>query len=315
MKKRMMVSWSTVGLCLLGAAATAQAPREQTDRPTSGDAADAAFADMRNTLGIVPSFVRLLPRAGVAGAWQEWKALELGSTAIPARYKNLISLGVSGQIPCTHCTYYDTQIARAAGATPQELSEAVTMAALTRKWSTVLNGHMQDEVAFRKEADAIFAHARRGGAIPSITVTDHTSALRDIEQTLGTVPSFMKAYPPAALPGAWMEFKNVQLAPNTALPPRYKELIGLAVAAQIPCRYCVYFHAQAAQANGATQPELDEAIALAALTRHWGTLLSGLQVDERTFRREVDEMAKRMRPAPARAQGPKQTPTSTAPVR
>jgi AhpD family alkylhydroperoxidase len=126
----------------------------------------------------------------------------------------------------------------------------------------------------------------------------------------------MKSYPPAALPGAWMEFKSVQLAPNTAVPPKYKELIGLAVAAQIPCRYCVYFHAQAAQANGATQPELDEAIALAATTRHWSTFLNGLQVDERTFRREVDAMSKRMRTAPARAQGPRQTtPTSTAPVR
>jgi AhpD family alkylhydroperoxidase len=306
---------AALGICLLASNAGSQTAGNEG--PKGGDPTEASFAEMRNTLGAVPSFMKLFPRAGVPGVWQEMKALELNQTAIPGKYKSLISLGVSAQVPCSYCTYYDTQGAKAEGATPQELAEAVAMAALTRKWSTVLNGNMQDEAAFRKEADQIMAHAKKGGAPTSTTVTDSAGALRDIEQTLGLVPTFMKRFPPAALPGAWMEFKTVQLSSNSALPPKYKELTGLAVAAQIPCRYCTYFHAEAAKANGATQAELDEAIALAAVTRHWSTFLNGLQVDEKTFKREVDAMVKHMKKAPARASADEKqvTPTSTAPVR
>jgi|GEM_PF-5196524 len=60
-------------------------------------------------------------------------------------------------------------------------------------------------------------------------------------------------------PGAWDEFKSVQLNPNSALPNKYKELIGLGLAAQIPCGYCSYFHTKGAQANGATEREIKEA--------------------------------------------------------
>ena len=37
------------------------------------------------------------------------------------------------------------------------------MAALTRHWSTVLNGSMLDEAVFRKEVDQIVTNARKGG--------------------------------------------------------------------------------------------------------------------------------------------------------
>src|SRR5262249_25939612 len=68
---------------------------------------------------------------------------------------------------------------------------------------------------------------------------------RDIEQTLGSVPSFFKAFPESGIAGAWNEFKSLQLNPKTKLDSKTKELIGLAVSAQIPCQYCVYFHTAA----------------------------------------------------------------------
>src|SRR5438067_921997 len=84
---------------------------------------------------------------------------------------------------------------------------------------------------------------------------EYEATLKDIQATLGMVPDFMKTLSPVALPGAWDEMKGIQLNPKTALSGKYKELIGLAVAAQIPCRYCVYFHTQAAKLNGATDDE------------------------------------------------------------
>ena len=57
---------------------------------------------------------------------------------------------------------------------------------------------------------------------------------KDIEQTLGGVPSFVKLFAKAALPGAWQETKALTFSDETALPPKVKALISLAVAAQFP---------------------------------------------------------------------------------
>ena len=99
---------------------------------------------------------------------------------------------------------------------------------------------------------------------------------------------FFKAFPEVGIAGAWAEFKSVQLNPDTALDGKTKELIGLAVASQIPCEYCVYFHTAAAKANGATDEEIRETVAMAAIVRHWSTVLNGMQVDLPTFKQEVD---------------------------
>lgn len=114
------------------------------------------------------------------------------------------------------------------------------------------------------------------------------AAYQDIQKTLGTVPGFFKLFPESGIAGAWMEFKSVQLNPNTKLNGKTKELIGLAVSAQIPCEYCVYFHTAAAKANGATEEEIREAVAMAAIVRHWSTVLNGMQVDYDGFKKEVD---------------------------
>jgi AhpD family alkylhydroperoxidase len=111
---------------------------------------------------------------------------------------------------------------------------------------------------------------------------------RDIQATLGVVPGFFRAFPEAGLPGAWASFKQVQVNENTALNPKVKQLIGLAVSAQVPCSYCVYFHTEVAKAYGATPDEIKEAIALAAISRHWSTVLNGNAIDMATFRKEVD---------------------------
>jgi AhpD family alkylhydroperoxidase len=118
--------------------------------------------------------------------------------------------------------------------------------------------------------------------------TQAASVYRDIEQTLGSLPGFFKQLPDTAVAGAWAEMKAFQLNPKTELDGKTKELIGLAVAAQIPCQYCIYFHTAAAKANGATNEEIKEAVAMAGVVRHWSTVLNGMQVDLAGFRRDTD---------------------------
>lgn len=135
-------------------------------------------------------------------------------------------------------------------------------------------------------ASAVFA---LGLAVaPTAQAQDAAATYRDIEQTLGLVPTFFKLFPEGGIAGAWAEFKAVQLNPKTKLDGKTKELIGLAVSAQIPCHYCVYFHTAAAKANGASEEEVREAVAMAAIARHWSTVLNGMQVDMAAFRKETD---------------------------
>ena len=123
-------------------------------------------------------------------------------------------------------------------------------------------------------------------AVPA-SADDYDATLNDIQSTMGGVPSFVKQFPKAGLPGAWAEVKAIELSDKTALPPKVKSLISLAVAAQIPCTYCIWSDTQDAKRAGATDEEIQEAVAMAALTRHWSTIFNGMQVDFAQFKKEM----------------------------
>lgn len=113
--------------------------------------------------------------------------------------------------------------------------------------------------------------------------SDYDNAKKEITATFGTFPSFFDAFPQYALPGAWQSFKELQ-GPGT-IDKKNRELIGLGVASQIPCTYCVYFHTESAKAFGATAEEIKEAVAFGALVRHWSTVLHGAQVSLDEFKK------------------------------
>src|SRR5437762_3477047 len=115
-------------------------------------------------------------------------------------------------------------------------------------------------------------------ADPNAVKAEAEATYQDIKQTLGFVPTFFHAFPAEGVAAAWDELKSIQLNPDTALDGKTKELIGLAVAAQIPCKYCIYFHTQISGVDGASEQEQQEAVAMAAITRHWSTVLNGLEI-------------------------------------
>lgn len=257
----------------------------------------AARADIKATLGFVPGFLGAFPDEGIAGAWSEFKAVQANpKSALTPKDKELIGLAVAAQVPCEYCVYFHTKAAMANGATDREVKEAVAMASVVRHWSSFLNGMRIDEGQFSRELAEVVSRALAPKApakepAPRIDVKDAASARADIAATLGIVPGFFDLFPAEGLPGAWLEFKRFQLNPETALPPKQKELIGLAVAAQIPCHYCVEFHTTVAtKLAGAKEAEVREAVAMASIVRHWSTFLNGIQTDRAAFRAEVDRI-------------------------
>ncbi|MEA2293372.1 MAG: hypothetical protein QOE86_1011 [Solirubrobacteraceae bacterium] len=126
-------------------------------------------------------------------------------------------------------------------------------------------------------------------------VADRHDVERDIQETLGLVPEFFQRVPDYLLPTEWASFKNLELSDQTAIPNKYKELIGLAVSGATRCRYCAYFHTEAARLFGATEDEIVEAALMAKHTMGWSTYLNTLQFDYDEFVREFDQIADHVR--------------------
>ena len=122
---------------------------------------------------------------------------------------------------------------------------------------------------------------------------EYRKAIEEIKNEFGVVPTMFEVFPKYALAGAWENFKQLS-SPESKIPAKYRELLQLAVAAQIPCQYCIYFHTSAAKAFGATDEEIHEAIAQGAQTRHWSMILQGNQTDFNEFKEEFDGIMKYM---------------------
>jgi AhpD family alkylhydroperoxidase len=127
---------------------------------SADEARDMARGEMVAALVIVPPFIVLLPQGAQAGAWAFMKGSS-GNPAgeIPAKYRELIALGVAAQIPCAYCAYAHTAFAKANGATDAEVLEAIAYAGEVRLWSTILNGSQYDLDKWKTEIDGILAHA------------------------------------------------------------------------------------------------------------------------------------------------------------
>ncbi|HEX2675781.1 MAG TPA: carboxymuconolactone decarboxylase family protein [Polyangiales bacterium] len=217
--------------------------------------------------GFVPDFLAKVPDEALPGAWEEMKTLQMNpKTALPPKIKEMIGLAVAAQIPCHYCTYAHTEFAKLFGATDTERGEAVMEAALTRHWSTWLQGKQTDMASWRAEITGMLEYSKQmmsGKVAPPapMNVTDSATAMQDMKNGFGKVPSFIKGFPDASLSGAWKELRDVEMSETTQLSGKHKSLIGLAVASQIPCRFCIMADIELAKMQGASEAEINEAIA------------------------------------------------------
>jgi len=117
---------------------------------------------------------------------------------------------------------------------------------------------------------------------------------KDIEGALGSVPGFLKTLPDSSLELEWRLMKAAQMEPG-AVPNKYRELIGIGVAAATKCRYCIFFHREMAKLEGATDDEIEDAIHFAKSVSGWSTYIQGLDYDYDEFRKDVRHAAEHMR--------------------
>ena len=122
------------------------------------------------------------------------------------------------------------------------------------------------------------------------TTESATDVREDMEETFGMVPSPLDAIPEADVASEWPFFKKYTVG-ESEIPAKYRELMGLAVAANIRCPYCLHFHRTAAELHGASEAELAEVVSLASLTSRYSAMLHASDKDLEEFKTDVRKIA------------------------
>jgi AhpD family alkylhydroperoxidase len=116
----------------------------------------------------------------------------------------------------------------------------------------------------------------------------------DIKKTMGIVLDQFKVIPEDTLPHEWAEMKAYSFG-ETKIPAKYRELMGLAIAASIKCPYCVYFHTRAARMSGATDDEIAETAFITRFTTGWSSILHASDIDLEEFKRQFGQVEEYMK--------------------
>ncbi|MCU7494453.1 MAG: carboxymuconolactone decarboxylase family protein [Ignavibacteria bacterium] len=117
---------------------------------------------------------------------------------------------------------------------------------------------------------------------------DRKQVYKEVEEIFGSVPSFIKTLPDQTIGSEWDLFKKLQID-DGPIPQKYRELIGLGIAAVTKCRYCAYYHTAAAKLFGATDEEIQSAVHYAKASAGWSAYLNGMQLPFEEFKQEIDK--------------------------
>ena len=109
------------------------------------------FQEIEKTLGLVPSFFKLVPDRSLELEWNLFKTLQMEESPIPNKYRELIGVAISAVTKCKYCSFFHTEIAKLFGATDAEIEDAVHYAKSSAGWSAYLNGLQLDYDQFKKE--------------------------------------------------------------------------------------------------------------------------------------------------------------------
>ena len=120
-------------------------------------------------------------------------------------------------------------------------------------------------------------------------MSKYEDTLKEIETSMGIVPDFMKVLAEDVLIQEWPLMKKYVLGVSK-IPAKYRELIGLAIAANTRCPYCTLFHTEAAKLHGASDDEIQEIMFLSSFTGRWSTMLFAQQYDMEKFAEETQKI-------------------------
>ena len=120
------------------------------------------YSQIEEIFGLVPSMFKTLPDSSLEAEWELFKRVQLEEGPIPAKYRELIGVAISGTTKCRYCAFYHTELAKLHGATEAEIEDAVHYAKASAGWSAYINGMQLDYDQFKAEVLQVCDHVRRG---------------------------------------------------------------------------------------------------------------------------------------------------------
>lgn len=123
--------------------------------------------------------------------------------------------------------------------------------------------------------------------------SQHGETMAEIEETFGLVPPPLGTIPEDDTVTEWPFFKKYTVG-ESEIPAKYRELMGLAVAANIKCPYCAVFHREAAKLHGASDDELREAYSLASFTSRYSAMMHAQQYPLDEFEEKLEQIGEHL---------------------
>ena len=123
---------------------------------------------------------------------------------------------------------------------------------------------------------------------------NYEETIKEIENTFGMVPGFMKNTPKDILPQMWPLFKKYQMG-ESLIPQKYREMMMLAASAAVKCPYCQTYHREVSKMMwDASDEELDELAVIVGQTSFWSNVLHTQNYDLNTFVKELQQIGEHM---------------------
>jgi AhpD family alkylhydroperoxidase len=117
---------------------------------------------------------------------------------------------------------------------------------------------------------------------------------QEIEETFGLVPAFFEVLPDSSLELEWELYKRVHVEEGP-VPHKYRELVGLGMAAAMKCPYCLFYHTEMAKLHGATEAEIEDAMHFVKSSMGWSAYVTGLQLDLEQFKAQISQACDHVR--------------------
>ena len=124
---------------------------------------DETVKEIESTFGILPGFMRDTPQDILVQMWPLFKKYQMGESAIPAKYREMMMLAAAGATKCPYCQAFHRESCKMLGATEEELNELAVIIGMTSFWSNVLHVQNYDYNKFLEELKQMGEHVSKKG--------------------------------------------------------------------------------------------------------------------------------------------------------
>lgn len=116
--------------------------------------------DLENSIGIVPRCLVRLPEKVLVSYWPYLKRYQLEESETPQKYRELIALSAIATLRCRSCLSTFIQMAKNAGATSAEVSEAISLTNHAVHWHSLHHPSGKDTIVIWEETEEYRAPSR-----------------------------------------------------------------------------------------------------------------------------------------------------------